>query len=336
MRHSKGMTLLELMIVIAILLIAVTATLGFLTHQTKKTSIEAAKTKSIQTSILSDLILVTDIAMAGLGMPLEAGGSFVPIGSNNNSGQNGSDELIIKGAGISSEADNYRKWGYNTACIESGDETVTVTSAQETPASGYPSFPQFEKDDQIIFLNAETKEILSNKVYKITNVSENQLSIDSSNPIDFTINKKNALVFSIGGISVTNFTDYLNTFTGYKLSTTTPESCASGTHSLCRVYGSSMPLLDCVLDFQVQFGLVQSDGTINWVNTISGCSSSTLKEQLKLVRVFIVLQNGKKDPGYTYPDDTITVADHTNNLTDEQKHYRWRTIRLDIPLRELQ
>jgi len=334
MRHSKGMTLLELMIVIAIFLIAVTAILGFLTHQTKKTFIEAAKTKTIQTSILSDLIIVRDIAMAGLGMPMEAGGSFVPISSNNNAGQNGSDELIIKGAGISSAADNYMKWGYNTAPIEIGDETVTVTSTQETPASGYPSFPQFEEDDQIVFLNAETKEILSNEVYKITNVNGNLLSLDPS--VDFTINEKNALVFSIGRISVTNFTNYLNTFTGYRLSTTTPESCASGTYSLCRVYGASMPALDCVLDFQLQFGLVSSNGNITWVNDISGYATSLLKEQLKLVRVFIVKQYGKKDNSYNYPNTSITTADHTINLTSEQRHYHWRTMSLDIPLRELE
>lgn len=334
MQHSKGMTLLELMVVMAIFIIAITATLGFLIHQTKRTSQETANTRSVQTNILSDLIIVRDISMAGLGVPLEVSKSFVPVGSNNNLGQNGSDELIIKGAGISSGADNYMKWGYNTTYISSGATTVTVTSGQENPISGYPSFPQFEKDDQIIFLNAENKEILSNKVYKITNVSGNLLSLDSS--IDFISDVKNAFIFSIGGISVTDFPDYLNTFTGYRLSTTTQKFCAPNTFSLCRVYGSSMPLLDCVLDFQVQFGLIQSDGTVNWVNDISGYSSATLNDQLKLVRAVIVLQTGKKDSSYTYPDNTITVADHTNNLTTEQRHYRWRIVRLDIPLRELQ
>lgn len=334
MKHSKGMTLLELMVVMAISTIAISATLGFLAYQTKRTSQETAKTRSVQANILYDLIITRDIVMAGLGMPVEASGNFVPVSSNNNYGQNGSDELVIKGAGISYVTDDYRKWGYNTVYISSGDTAVTVTSGQENPISGYPSFPQFEKDDQIIFLNAENKEILSNKVYKITNVSGNLLSLDSS--IDFTINEKNAFIFSIGGISVTDFPDYLNTFTGYRLNNTAQNLCAPNAFSLCRVYESSMPLLDCVLDFQVQFGLIQSDGTVNWVNDISGYSSATLNDQLKLVRAVIVLQSGKKDLSYTYPDNTITVADHTNNLTTEQRHYRWRIVRLDTPLRELQ
>jgi len=342
MEGKRGMTLVELMVVMAIFIIVVTATLTFLSTHTEKTSQETAKTRTTQEGIISEIVLIRDIALAGLGVPVEDGGQFVPISSNNNAGPNGSDELIIKGAGISSGTYDYLKWGYNTGYINPSITTIPVSALPEPGNPTYSSDIQtlftlgweagrsnyqhpFENGDRIVFLNAETKELLSNNIYTITTVNASNITI-SPNP-DFSIMEKGALISSLGGTSSADFTTYLNRFTGYRLN-------ASST--LLRVYGASMPVMNGVLDFQIQFGLVDTNNNLIWVNDISGYSPFTLKEQLKLIRVFIVKQYGKRDNLYNYPNASITTADHTVNLTSEQRHYRWRTVSLDIPLRELE
>ena len=53
---KKGMTLLELLVVMAILVVVVTGALTFLSSLTKRSSQEAARSKTSQTGLISDLI----------------------------------------------------------------------------------------------------------------------------------------------------------------------------------------------------------------------------------------------------------------------------------------
>lgn len=383
---KKGMTLLELLVVMAILVVVVTGALTFLSSLTKRSSQEAARSKTSQTGLISDLILIRDIAMAGMGVPVEVGGQFVPIGgvlpggaNPNNTGQNGSDQLMIKGAVISSGANDYFKWGYNTNYIISGSSNIIVSALPDPLNPTLPPYSPdvqdlftlsragyrhpFKKGDRVVFLDAETKQLLGSNVYKVSSVGATGFNIAPNT--DFTIRDYGSLIFSLGGINVPGnlFNNYvLNTFTGYRLSAGTQPQCAPNTRSLLRVYGgASDPILDCVLDFQVQFGLIDATtGNVTWLNDISATSAAVLRDQLKIVRIFIVKQMGKRDPKYFYPFSTIpnaaiplfSVNSNGNvvnarpdagppanaiiNLTNAQRQYHWRLITLDIPLRELQ
>ena len=383
---KKGMTLLELLVVMAILVVVVTGALTFLSSLTKRSSQEAARSKTSQTGLISDLILIRDIAMAGMGVPVEVGGQFVPIGgvlpggaNPNNTGQNGSDQLMIKGAVISSGANDYFKWGYNTNYIISGSSNIIVSALPDPLNPTLPPYSPdvqdlftlsragyrhpFKKGDRVVFLDAETKQLLGSNVYKVSSVGTTGFNVSPNT--DFTIRDYGSLIFSLGGINVPGnlFNNYvLNTFTGYRLSAGTQPQCAPNTRSLLRVYGgASDPILDCVLDFQVQFGLIDATtGNVTWLNDISATSAAVLRDQLKIVRIFIVKQMGKRDPKYFYPFSTIpnaaiplfSVNSNGNvvnarpdagppanaiiNLTNAQRQYHWRLITLDIPLRELQ
>ena len=371
---KKGMTLLELLVVMAILGVVITGALTFLSSLTKRSSQEAARSRTSQTGLISDLILIRDIAMAGMGVPVEVGGQFVPIGgvlpggtNPNNTGQNGSDQLMIKGAVISSGANDYFKWGYNVNYIISGMNNIMVSAL---PQPGNPSYSPhvqdlftlsragdrhpFENGDMVVFLNAETKQLLGSNVYNVSGVGPTGFNVTPNIDFPIPIMEYGSLIFSLGGINVNNFNDYLtNRFTGYRLSAGTQPQCAPNTRSLLRVYGGAMdPILDCVLDFQVQFGLIDAAGNVTWVNDLSATSAAVLRDQLKIVRIFIVKQMGKRDPKYFYPFNTIpnaaiplfSVNSNGNvvnarpgviNLTNDQRHYHWRLITLDIPLREL-
>ena len=339
MRSQRGVTLIELMIAIVILVIALAGVFALLINQTKTSYVESSKSKSIQTNIVADLVIIRDVAMAGLGIPTEYGTptQFTPVGISDNTGQNGSDELSIKGAAISSGASDYMKWGYNTAYIHNGDTTIPVSSLEESgTSSSYPtndftknghSHP-FETGDKVVFLDAETMELKDTSVHNIRSIDSGSITVDQ--PTGFIAPAKYVLIFSLGGISSTTFSGYLSTFTGYKLgSSNNVERCAPNTYPLVRVYGSSMPVMDCVLDFQAQYGYPGSSG-VTWQNTITAGNNP------QLIRIYIVAQQGKRDPGYTYPSTTITTANNTVNLNSNQLHYHWRTIKLDIPLREVE
>jgi hypothetical protein len=70
-----------------------------------------------------------------------------------------------------------------------------------------------------------------------------------------------------------------------------------------------------------------------WLNDAKG-----LREHLKIVKVYILAQDGKVDPSYTTPSNTIAVGDLQENgglapvktytLTEPQTHYRWKLYRI--------
>src|SRR5208337_197458 len=85
-----------------------------------------------------------------------------------------------------------------------------------------------------------------------------------------------------------------------------PKSCAEGTYTLYRSSISqadgtliTTPLIDCVMDFQVAFGLATNlDNNINsWVKTLGGMTALGVQQQLREVRVFLVYQEGLGDQG---------------------------------------
>ena len=87
-----------------------------------------------------------------------------------------------------------------------------------------------------------------------------------------------------------------------------PSSCVAGTFTLYRSTISqadgtliTTPLIDCVMDFQVAFGLATNlDNNINkWQPNLAGLSALDIQQQLREVRVFLVYQEGLGDQGNT-------------------------------------
>jgi type II secretory pathway pseudopilin PulG len=77
-------------------------------------------------------------------------------------------------------------------------------------------------------------------------------------------------------------------------------------------YGSIIPLLDCVADFQVVYGLdTDGAGRIN-LHTDSLPTTMTaadIRNQVREIRAYILAQDGHKDVFYTYPSSTVDVGE---------------------------
>lgn len=98
-----------------------------------------------------------------------------------------------------------------------------------------------------------------------------------------------------------------------------------------------MPLLDCVADMQVVYGLDTSGaGIVNSHSSTPLASAADVRSQLKEIRVYILAQEGQRDRLYTYPSETILVGENFGgtvqgrlfNLKDligpDYKYYRWK------------
>lgn len=108
-----------------------------------------------------------------------------------------------------------------------------------------------------------------------------------------------------------------------------------------------MPLLDCVADMQVVYGLDTAGTGINaHIDTnditkatgrdLSLDTADSIRNSLREVRIYILAQEGKKDRFYTYPSETIIVGEDfggttkgrvfnlKNLLGDDYKYFRWK------------
>lgn len=126
---------------------------------------------------------------------------------------------------------------------------------------------------------------------------------------------------------------------------TSPQQQAGGMHK-------EWPLLDCVADMQVVFMLdTNNDGIIDSFlglnstdNLMNDLTAQQIRNRLKEVRVYIVAQEGQKDPKYDFslngtrqklsatfvnpsnPDDTrgVDLVNLKSLVGDEYKYYRWK------------
>lgn len=123
-----------------------------------------------------------------------------------------------------------------------------------------------------------------------------------------------------------------------------------------------IPLLDCVADMQVVLGWDTSDGgKANTVDTYTSLPDSTtgtitaspadaaadiqgwlldakgIREHLKVIKVYILAQEGRVDRNYTSPVTSYLVGpvgqgslSRNYTLSSDQSHYRWKLYRLIV------
>lgn len=101
-----------------------------------------------------------------------------------------------------------------------------------------------------------------------------------------------------------------------------------------------IPLLDCVADLQVVFGVDTSLSATGIVNDhatdMSGKSAEDIRNQVREIRVYLLSHEGKKDRGYTYPSRYVTVGesfggvlrgrvfDLQSQIGGDWQNYRWK------------
>ena len=334
MKDNKGLTLIELLVAIAIFSIVIVlifnSYLSILKHQSQQASIA----QNNISRLVSLSIIRRDIEMAGFGLPWvinssysEASGnsSYTPspsslnanlpseppafsFSNNGNKNANNSDVLVIRSAmadlnGISSH------WGY---------------IYQDSDGNGH--FKNLE----------ENSSISSGSYFSVINpVNMEFVGYSTFGDLPFfNTNKNTYLTFGLSNSQPRmpfNRVDYYLA----KPASGLPSVCDKNTFNLYRATISQADgsrkqkiLLECVKDFQVAF--ICSNG----INTCLD-SSSDERKNLKQVRVFILLQEGRKDVHFTF-NGTIKIKDDVVNTgktfipTGDDSHYRWKLIELMV------
>ena len=82
-----------------------------------------------------------------------------------------------------------------------------------------------------------------------------------------------------------------------KVARQAPSPCIEALSSQADGTLITTPLIDCVMDFQVAFGLATNlDNNINkWQTNLAGLQALDIQQQLREVRVFLVYQEGLGD-----------------------------------------
>ncbi|HMK55148.1 MAG TPA: PilW family protein [Dissulfurispiraceae bacterium] len=137
-----------------------------------------------------------------------------------------------------------------------------------------------------------------------------------------------------------------------------PSTCAAGTGVLTKYTvnhnGGSLtafPVIDCVADFQVSFGLdTNTDNVIDqWLASLPAATygPEQIRKMVKEVRVYILLHEGRMDPSFTFSDFTgggtsVRVGDTYGGRNFDLaaianfQNYRWKVITMVVTPKNLQ
>jgi prepilin-type N-terminal cleavage/methylation domain-containing protein len=375
-RNENGFSLVELIVAMVVFIFAIAAASqmfsGLLTQFKQQTKI--AETNIEGTVGLE--MLRRDIESAGYGLPTsglvpytESGtnpfnlndAAMNPpkamIGENNaiigsvqgaaNNIFNGSDYIVIKAANVATN-DVAQKW-----TIVRNDGTVAIpiyTVTTWTPAGDFRV--NFMNRDRVFVVEATggstpQKQLIADVAGKFYEDYQNIAALPWA-PSDPNARR---IVYGINAAGSSsparpfNRADYFIRRFDAGGTNITPDRCAPNTGVFNKAVmnhdgaGSFtfLPLLDCVADFQVLFGLdTDGDGSIDMppvdASVMATKTAQEIREQLKEVRAFVLAHEGQRDTGYDYPNTTIFVGvggfGRTFDLTTigdpEYTYYRWK------------
>jgi prepilin-type N-terminal cleavage/methylation domain-containing protein len=337
----KGITLVELLIALTIFSVVMAGVYSLYINQVKHSTKEYKLAEHEMEFGIAKNIFERDIMMAGYGIADNYGSlphDPIPIAASDAPSQATFDSIRLRGTAVGIFSRTSQGWSYIT---DNGPPVTfqTWSDSRENIVAG----------DRVIYMHPATREILTEGLTAIFTFPASPSGPD-----------KGTLVYGIHSDSAA--LPYI--VAEYVVGGTPPLFCASGAKNLLRAEsrnsdpplpGNREPVLNCVLDFQVAFGLdsgFEEDGLIDlWDNggtQAAAYDRRTLKKRLKQVRIYVLVQAGNRDPGYTYsnPDNlanpnTVRVGDSALGtgrdvvLTPEQRKYPWKVIAVNVTPRNL-
>ena len=338
-RRESGFSLLELMIALAIVAGVLAAASTFFIGAVKQYKVQTKITESNVEGILGLELLRQDLESLGYGLawnnlPSYSEASSVVLNDDGAAPRavvsidctslginNGSDYLVIKSTrvGMDNAAGKWttlragavtRDWGFAEENLATGDRVIVLSPGSSTT-------------DQRVLLTPVGGEDFGN--------------LASFDPDDaFQTN----IVYGIGSMATTRFP--FNRADYYIVGNAvypTPRHCAPNTGTLVKrvvrhsdgALDNPLPLLDCVADFQVIFGLDNNADRVvdSWSMDVSAplLSAAELRSQLVEVRIHILAQSGQRDDSYTYPQDNVYVGSEAAGRVFDvsgYRNYRWK------------
>jgi hypothetical protein len=326
----KGATFVELLIALAIFTVVMTAIFSAYINLARYSTDEYRLAESGMETELAKNIIERDIMMAGYGLADDYGEASVNPRPVQVTGEGPGYNLLLRGTAIGILSKSSQGWSYvksdNPMQIEQWDDE------RENISYG----------DRVIYLDPSTREILTTAATAVFKYPKSPYPL-----------KRGAIVYGLHS----NDADLPYYTIKYSLGGTPPSICAPGTRNLLRAESkdydppvSGQPVMNCVRDFQIAFGLdtKNGDGVIDMWDPFSADTYETkmLGKIIKQIRIYILVQNGNYNPFYIYsnPDPAMSpnmihvgdsVAGKDISLTERQRNYRWKVISINVMPRNL-
>ena len=280
-------------------------------------------------------------------------------------GINNSDYLVIKAVNVRLD-DEAQKWSYTYMHPDTGFPVSNAVYEWKDGSGAADNTKNMANSTKVIAL----KPSQNDEYYNILITEQDQLTgafikyYDTFKNFDDVANLIKpfdpAEIFVLYGIGPDNSLRMPFNRADYYISnpatSSVPGRCAAGTGVLhkgiishnggLRTSGP-LPLLDCVADMQVIAGLdTDLDGTVDnysdsFFDPVTAAPLTTptavdIRNQIREVRIYILMHEGQRDPNYNYPNPTIDVGEFglgktgggsfnfaAEGITDWQ-NYRWK------------
>lgn len=339
--RRSGFTLVEVMITVVVMFVVMDAVMLFFLNVMGEFRRQSKVAETGVETVIGLEVLRKDIENAGYGLPwsnLPAGyteGAGVlaapsddgnaprPIINLAGAGLNGSDVLVVKSVSVGTDetcgkwttlqpGNIKRTWGDNTLSFKSTDQVLVLgTGTDPTVQRRYIGMTTYAGTSNAAFQPA------SPAVNLIHGLTDGTVPRMPFNRAEYFLDDTNVPALCAPGTGVLVKSVIVNS--------TGP---GGGTR------GPLLPLLDCVLDFRVAFG-IDIVGNAPNVDNVVGATDTTadmIRSRLRDVRVSILVQEGARDTRYTNPETSIFVGDNTFATVGGSKNlsvlglrnYRWK------------
>lgn len=374
-RRNAAFTLIELMIAMAIIMVVLYAAMNFFIVSVRQYKVQTKITETNVEGILGLELFRQDLDSLGYGLPWNTLvayterptiGNLSTLEDSPNAPRavlsindptftgienfNNADYLVIKSARVGM-SDAAGKW-----------TTLTQTGNKRT---WDPLAENLATTDHVIVL-------------ALGSTDANRRSLVTSGTFYTTFNNTGGfvpvepysanIVYGIDDATPGLLARPFNRAEYYIDTTSVPQRCAPNTgvlvkavvtHNASGTTPTLLPLLDCVADMQVVYGLdtdlnpatdpVPSD-VITPLFPAGPTAAADIRAQLQEVRVHILAQEGQRDDTYAYPYDNVSVGsgsagrtfDFTSygfissgNVTNNFKHYRWKVYNIVVKPKNL-
>jgi type IV pilus assembly protein PilW len=300
-KDKKGFTLVELLVTFFIIVLVLGASYITYINLLKSFKGESKQVESQIEKVIGLELLRLDLEHAGLGigvdqpdLPIQWDGSVLTILSTLNNS-------------------NKSTYGWILVNCSTGSWPSDFVDNRET------------SNTNLVFLNASTREFVAN----LSSLTCPGSGVYLGFPVQNSVASGSANACS---------SQWCNIITYSLSSNQNISTCNPNTKNLVRKTGSGAlnngtgtPILSCVADFQVRFDLdTNGDNIADTLNTDTLPNTpNQLREQLKRINVYILMQEGKYDSKFNFTGNT-TIDGITLNLPADYIHYRWKVIKISV------
>lgn len=379
-KRQDGFTLVELLVTMVVFVLVMGAATGIFSGLLTQFKQQSKIAETSIEGVIGLEMLRQDLEHAGYGLPWNGLINYTesaanPFGLNDaptgaprgiisenkasfsapNDIFNDSDYLVVRSVNIARNEAS-RKWTYLREA---------PFTAPYNPRSWTPATENLAGSDRVIVLVTGTNDTNARTLISNGAAFHTTFSNVTAAPWPPTDRTETRVVYGINTSTENapqrpfNRADYFISSTDEGGNNIVPSRCSPNTgvlvkatmhHDAAGTY-SYLPLLDCVADMQVIFGLDNDDdgdfepgvggSTDVYSEDISALTAQQTRNRVRQVRVYILAHEGQKDPAYVYPNNSITVGEFglervydLTNFTDWQ-NYRWKLYTLVVQPKNL-